>query len=545
MKKLLGMSLAFGLAAAAFAAEDRVRIYSNPVPPSREVLERLNLVQAWRTYVPTDGRRDGLISVQMSGGQLLVQTRAGVVALLDAETGRVAWRAQVGFPYRTAKPLAFNSKAIFAISGTDLFALDRATGRPQWEMRLPEAVSAPPLADEDVLYLCGVTSKIYAYLIPRPESIPAPSTRPGEQPKPTPPPPSGEGALYGRGAGAPSLLSSPVLSATQAKSPAWEPDLVWSTIASVRVELMPLQTAEVLMLPSPPGTVAGLGKEKGSELYRFATDGPLAASAGQYGEEAYLGSEDTNLYALNMTSGRPRWRYPAGAAIFQQPRVTEEDVYVVADRKGMIRVRRDTGDGLWSNAVADRFLAANPKFVYALDRSRRLLVIDRARGRTLSQYDTSDFVFPVPNEQTDRLYLAAHNGLIVCLHDRDFAKPYQQRKSEERLGEAPVPGPGDVEKAAALKKRLTEPVTEAGAEPKPLRDVLADLGKRYGLKFFLAERAFKEAAVEPIEDKLVAIPKGDKVPLGTLLQQTLDPVEATYQVIADTIQIVPKPPKKP
>ena len=86
---------------------------------------------------------------------------------------------------------------------------------------------------------------------------------------------------------------------------------------------------------------------------------------------------------------------------------------------------------LESNPDADRFLAANPKFVYAADRSGRLLVLDRARGHKLSGYDTHFFHVPVINEVTDRIYLAANSGLIVCLHDKDYATPYRQRRAEE------------------------------------------------------------------------------------------------------------------
>jgi outer membrane protein assembly factor BamB len=545
MKKLLAIGLAFGLMAMALPAQERQRIYSNPAPLPREVLDRLNLEQAWRTFIPVDGRKDGFFSIQMAGNQVLVQTRVGLVVLLDAETGRTLWRAQIGLPYQPSKPVGFNSKTVFVINGTNLHALDRATGRPLWQMNLPDGITAPPLADEETLYLCGISSKIFAYQIPHPEQAPPPSTT---QPRELAPIISGRTREGTQGSGVTTTSVSALSSAREAyrgQAAGIEPPYLWSIFTPFRLELTPMQTSDVLMVFGQAGTVVAFSKSRPRELYRFVTAGPLVASGGQFGEEAYFGSEDATLYALNMQTGKARWRFTAGTPIFRQPRVTEEDVYVVAERKGMTRVRRATGDGLWQNVAADRFLASNPKFVYGLDRSGRLLVIDRVRGRTLSSYDTSDFVFPVINEQTDRLYLAANNGLIVCLHDRDYPKPYRHRLAEELVGEPPAPVPGDVEKAAALKKRLTEPVTEPGAEPKPLRDLLADLVKRYDLKFLVPERAFKEANVDPIIDVPVPLPKVENVPLGKLLQQTLDPVAATYQVVGDTILIVPKPPKKP
>ena len=65
-----------------------------------------------------------------------------------------------------------------------------------------------------------------------------------------------------------------------------------------------------------------------------------------------------------------------------------------------------------------------------------------------------DFVYPVPNEITDRLYLAAHNGLIVCLHDRDYATPLRHRKIAEPTGLDASKLPYDPQVKAALEELL-------------------------------------------------------------------------------------------
>jgi outer membrane protein assembly factor BamB len=104
--------------------------------------------------------------------------------------------------------------------------------------------------------------------------------------------------------------------------------------------------------------------------------------------------------------------------------VTDDSLYVSAERAGLYRLNRATGDTIWRNADASRFLATNNKFVYALDASGRLLVLDRRRGTQLAAYDgTRDFVVPLSNELNDRIYLASNDGLLVALHDRDYPTP--------------------------------------------------------------------------------------------------------------------------
>src|SRR5256885_2374651 len=96
--------------------EGWTRVRTRPAPPPREVLDRLNLDQAWRTYVPIDGRRDGFVFIQFIGRDMFAQTRSGLVALIDPETGVTRWRARVGKAYEPILPLTANSRSVYVVS---------------------------------------------------------------------------------------------------------------------------------------------------------------------------------------------------------------------------------------------------------------------------------------------------------------------------------------------------------------------------------------------------------------------------------------------
>ena len=108
MRIFLGSVLVVGLLAALAPGQDdeNTRIYTNPSPPPREALDRLNLKMAWRAYVPVEGRRDGLLRVELAGKHLLALTRGGMVAVFDAETGQSIWRTRVGNAYRMFPAIA-------------------------------------------------------------------------------------------------------------------------------------------------------------------------------------------------------------------------------------------------------------------------------------------------------------------------------------------------------------------------------------------------------------------------------------------------------
>jgi hypothetical protein len=109
-------------------------------------------------------------------------------------------------------------------------------------------------------------------------------------------------------------------------------------------------------------------------------------------------------------------------------------VYAQGDNSGVVCVDRKSGDVQWrSDPTADRVLAANKDFLYVRNRQGKLLVYDAKRATDpvgkrslpLAGIDLSEFNIPITNTVSDRLFLAADNGLIVCLRDMSakYARP--------------------------------------------------------------------------------------------------------------------------
>ena len=466
MKKLLiALTLAAAVLSPLFAA-DTSRLLSNPALPPVECLDRLRLKMAWTATVPMQGRRDGLFSVQLlpgeKGPELLVQTRSGGVLSYDATTGVLRWSTRVGTPYRLAQPLAYNQDSVFAISNIDLIALDRATGRLLWEFDLPSGAAAPPGADEDSIYVSMTNGRVGAYTLPNP-ALEAKLARQGKTTGTATPMatvPQGARAVKGIDLHAIGPLSG-VHEGERMAHLGLQPVLRYSFVPDQRVEQAPVPTRERVLLAGLGGQIVGLGKG-GPKLAwpPVYTRGKILVPVGHYDETAYVASNDATVYAISITTGRGFWRSSVGGVPTDRPAVLDEDLYVAADRAGVVRLDRGSGEERWRNDEATRYLASNKAFVYAADRHGRLLILDRARGNTLSSYDgTGEFVFPVQNDLTDRVYLAANNGLIVCLHDRDAATPVVMKTVKER---APLPAPG------GAKPAPREPADEdSGAKPAP------------------------------------------------------------------------------
>jgi len=409
--------------------------------PPQAALDRLHLTVAWRTYLPTDGLRDGSYTVMVPGDQVLIQLQSGPVLAIDPHTGATQWSSNFGIPYALSHPLAFNAQSIFAINGTRLYILNRRSGQVQGGFVLPYAPTTSPAADEEQAYLSMGTGVLYAFGLPQalPAPVPEKEERTIEFSGNATARRSGLG-VSGRSVAAVGPLST-ARQAGQAESFGPQLSLHWDYQALARLERRPLLTTEALFLTGANGEIACLSKFDRREYYRFRADAPLSASMGQHGEIAYVPLRDFNLYAIDIPTGRTLWRFLAGGSIYAKPAVTDEDVFITAEKSGLYRLDRATGSFVWRNLQADRFLAANPKFVYATDRSGRLLILDRARGTQLALYEGArEFVVPISNEATDRLYLASNDGLLLCLYDRDYARPLRIKSMEARKGQAKKPG---------------------------------------------------------------------------------------------------------
>src|SRR5438876_5479099 len=440
MKKLV--VAAFLLSTNPAIGQHWTELYTQAAVPPREALDRLNLQVAWSTNVPTEGRRDGLYSVQVFDDVILAQTRSGLLTAVRLDDGSIQWSVPVGVPYRVTQLVGRNADSVFVYNGTHLISLARGNGALQWVFNLSAAPSAPPVAEKDRIYVSLTGGKFFVFGLPE-----LPKTAPGFK---------GTTVRGTTAAAPPSPIDFLAGSMGFAEPPItgdlWsnrgpQPALLWEYRSDTLLEQAPLLSEDAILLAGYDGTFFCTSKDLRQVLYKFRAHAPLAAPLGQYNDTAYVASTEYDVYALQMLIGKVTWHYVSGTPILRKPEVNDEDVFIAPKRPNLARVNRETGEKIWTNQKADRFIAANKKFVYAADPNGRLLILDKKYGTVLSTFDTRDFVVPVSNELTDRIYLAANNGLLVCLHDKEYPKPLVMKhiKAAEAPGPKPKPTAKPVE----------------------------------------------------------------------------------------------------
>jgi outer membrane protein assembly factor BamB len=442
MTKLLLGTMATALAAALVLAQPgNYKVHTRPALPSGESLDRLDLKLAWSTRLGLRGERDGIATVQLIPGpggnpQLVVQSFSGLVALFDGETGDLLWQLQVGKLYKSSQPVGFNASSIFAIRRNVLYILNRATGLHRLftvdrftgvrdnGMELPAMPSAEPVADALMLYFVMGT-KAMVFRLPN--------------------------------------YAADIFDKSDTLT---EPEMMWvMPVSDEYVEFPPLVSAKQMTVATRPGDIISLNRLERKVQAEYTLDGKIVAQPGQHGTMAYIGTQKGTLYAIHMDTAKLPWRFLPGGAILRQPAVLDRDVFVAANQVGLFRVDRDSGQEIWLARQIDRFLAANDRFVYALHHRGELHILDYVRGGTLARYDMKDWTVPIANELSDRIYLANHDGQIICMRHRDLPAPLHYHVPEPVKEETEEKLPKPKEDKDAMPKE-DEPKAKEDKAPK-------------------------------------------------------------------------------
>ena len=516
------------LFAAAAAAQVPQNIASRALEPAADDLARLNLVTAWRIYLPVTSRGDGIATVQPFNDQVYVQLDSGVVVAIQSQedpktfrkAGDVIWTFRPVHRPGIVRPLAVGPKEVYVVHGIRLMILDRADGKLKYTEDMAFTAQNAPAVDNFALYIPLGNRRIVAYSheakIPgyrplKPIEYPDPVTRVGLVAQPA-------DALSTPQHRSPSIAiletvrppffrsletidSSPSIGMLKTLRPPYrEVDIsrtpsvgllanlrdvyelsnkeaptrikyLWELVTAGMLKNTPVLSFDPAeadserLIASTGRTVFTAGREAprtNTILTEFMAEAEIVAPLTARGDYLYVATADSNLISLSIRELRerslavntlPRGKFTTGGPVEQKPLLTEDSLYVVGDRWGLIRLKQGSLEPMWSerlpdgrvrarpNSDVERIISVSGSYVYAWNRRGQLLVIEAVRGGTLSSFDISAFSVPVTNELNDRLYLASNSGLLLCLHDRARVRPELLVKPAPVKKAAPEPEP--------------------------------------------------------------------------------------------------------
>jgi outer membrane protein assembly factor BamB len=363
------------------------------------------------------GRKATVVKREIPETTLFVQTARGVIQAIDGETGRTLWARRVGRPDYPTTAAAGNERHVAALNGLTLFVVQRESGRLVWEKKIVSAPSAGPGLSTDYVFVPTVAGTIEGYKIA-------------------------------------SYLDPP-----------------WIYKSPGRVFVQPVVTPNSLAWPTEKGQLYVSRADVPTVRYRLETRAAIVTPPAYKFPMLYAASRDGYIYAVHETAGGTNWRFSVGMPVVEPPAAVGDSVYVSPDRGGMYRVNIEDGKAVWLAPGATRFVAASKDYVYALDRSRRLLAIDHRTGGLAARLATERLDVAIVNSQTDRIYLGTSSGLIQCLREHGHPKPlihvaHVTGESGAKEGAKPAAKqPGEAAPAAEEAAPAEEAPPDADAAP--------------------------------------------------------------------------------
>jgi outer membrane protein assembly factor BamB len=362
------------------------------VLPKQQNLEKYGLELQWWGQAILDPAVDTVRYVSVDEEIVYVQSTEGILTTFNGESGKRLWSQLLGGPSQISLPIATNEREAFVAIGLQLFGVNKFTGELEWEIRLGHHPSTSPDADNDHLYIGMVDGALFCYDLNKIRT------------------------LWEAG-----------------KLPAWSASTyLWRHKAPLEISSPPVSDGKTVVFASRSGTLYSVGCRDHELKFQFETDASIETPIGYGAGSLFVASEDTRLYCLNRETGIRRWTFTAGVPIRQQPHVVGSSVFVAPSKDGVYCLVAASGVIRWHQPLADEFLAANDKYVFATDRLHNVLMLSHEDGSVLGEAPLRGYTVKVANDRTDRLYLASPDGLIVCIRDKAQEFPLYHKYPERR-----------------------------------------------------------------------------------------------------------------
>jgi eukaryotic-like serine/threonine-protein kinase len=152
-------------------------------------------------------------------------------------------------------------------------------------------------------------------------------------------------ALAGVAAGSPAAVSVPaIVTPGGART-----ELVWRFACEDEVRSSPHVRDGLLYVGSYDTNLYALDAASGEFRWKRATLGGVSSSPATWGELVIVGSEDGQVYAFESRKGGQKWTFRTGRAVRSSPRVEDRIIYVGSDDQHLYAIDGLNGRLLWKH----------------------------------------------------------------------------------------------------------------------------------------------------------------------------------------------------
>jgi len=355
------------------------------------------LVKLWDAQAVINTQRDKVSHIVNDEDVVFVQSSAGLVTALNAETGREMWIAQVGRTDEVSMPASSNASIVMIVAGPTLYALDKFSGKELFSYRLPSQPSAGPVITEGSFFIPLADNSLVTC----------------------------------------SLKTLRHLERYQKLPPGVPQAIAWRFVAGEGIRNVPVAGSSRVAFVSDPGNIYVVdisGIHAGRSEFEFLMQSPTTAPLTLVSrDQEYLLAAAANhrLFCIDMNkNGKLLWTYPLGHRVSEPITVIEDDIYLVGSEGELMGLGLKSGLPLktvdqhqFSFTDVKTLVSVTNKAVYIIDSAGRLVTVNRKTGEVVAKAQYPGLEVPLQNSVTDRVYLSSTSGRVVCMKESGIDFP--------------------------------------------------------------------------------------------------------------------------
>jgi outer membrane protein assembly factor BamB len=325
----------------------------------RSKLEQTELKIVWQFNLPL-AENETLDQLLVFGNRLYALSSRNYLSCLNRADGNVMFSSVVATAGLPLKGLEFHEGELLTIVGSKLIEISADAGTVQTSTHITSGVTCPVVRNDSFFYVAGGDKRLHALQADN---------------------------------------------KVQLFEVAAESD---SVITSV------LADEKFVIFATEKGNVICISPDKPVKLWHFDAPGAIAGIAGD-SSSLYVACRDTNIYRLDLTTGKLLWKYQTQAILDAAPQPGDKGVYQHIPDVGLIALDKQTGKLLWQHPDGLGLLAESGDKAFVITGRGLLSAMNNVKAKELYSVDIGKPVKYATNTADSKIYIADAQGRLACL----------------------------------------------------------------------------------------------------------------------------------
>lgn len=342
-------------------------VFVNPMPAaddsrwlvSRSKLDPTDLKIVWQFNLPL-AENETLDQLRVFGNRLYALSSRNYLSCLNRADGNVMFSSVVAPPGLPLNGLEFHEGELLTIVGSKLIEISADAGTEQTSTHITSGVTCPVVRNDSFFYVAGGDKRLHALRADN---------------------------------------------KVQLFEVAAESD---SVITSV------LADKEFVIFATEKGNVICISPDKPVKLWHFNAPGAIAGIV-RDSNSLYIACRDTNIYRLDLTSGKLQWKYQTQAILDAAPQTGDKVIYQRIPDVGLIALEKQTQKLLWSLDGGLGLLAESGDKAFVITERGVLVAMNNVKAKELYSVDIGKPVKYAANTADSKIYIADAQGRLACL----------------------------------------------------------------------------------------------------------------------------------